>query len=188
MKPRTNTPTPTTKPTHPGNIPIEISNYLVLPLLLPPSPSPLLFSSPKPSSKPSTEISSSSSSSSSSATAQSLKNVYHYLYLQHHAPRLPHPDTSRSLYAANLPVDATEGGLRTLFAEQLGGMRVERVEFEGEDCWRGNGSGSSGDSGGGDSGLNGGNGVNNHERNGKELVLWFFDGCRACVSTCAHVK
>ncbi|KAL1640892.1 hypothetical protein SLS58_006508 [Diplodia intermedia] len=55
----------------------------------------------------------------------------HYLYIRPHAPRVPDENTSRSLYANNLPIDANESSLRTLFAKQLGGARIERVEIDG---------------------------------------------------------
>ncbi|KAK3115917.1 hypothetical protein LTR53_004248 [Teratosphaeriaceae sp. CCFEE 6253] len=55
----------------------------------------------------------------------------HYLYLRANAPRLPTEDTPRELFLVNVPVDATETHLRVLFAEQLGGGRVESVAFEG---------------------------------------------------------
>ncbi|OCK85527.1 hypothetical protein K432DRAFT_342902 [Lepidopterella palustris CBS 459.81] len=54
----------------------------------------------------------------------------HYLYIRPHAPKLPDPDSERSLFIANVPIDATEEGFRKLFAEQFDGGRVERVEFE----------------------------------------------------------
>lgn len=55
----------------------------------------------------------------------------HYLYVRQHAPRMEDADTPRSLFVANLPIDATEGSLRKLFGEQLGGAKVESVEFDG---------------------------------------------------------
>lgn len=55
----------------------------------------------------------------------------HYLYIRPHAPKLPDENTPRSLFASNLPIDATESSLRTLFAEQLGGARIQRVDIEG---------------------------------------------------------
>lgn len=54
----------------------------------------------------------------------------HYLYLRANAPKIPTADTPREVFVVNVPVDATEVHLRTLFAEQLGGARVERVTFE----------------------------------------------------------
>ncbi|KAI9870837.1 MAG: Ribosomal RNA-processing protein 7 [Pleopsidium flavum] len=54
----------------------------------------------------------------------------HYLYLRPHEPKIPTPDTPRSLFLVNVPFDATEIHIRHLFATQLGGGRVERVEFE----------------------------------------------------------
>jgi ribosomal RNA-processing protein 7 len=54
----------------------------------------------------------------------------HYAYIKPHAPSTFHPTAERSLFIANIPVDATESALRTLFATQLGGARVERVDFD----------------------------------------------------------
>jgi ribosomal RNA-processing protein 7 len=54
----------------------------------------------------------------------------HYLYLRSNAPKVPTDDTPRELFLVNVPVDATESHLRSLFADQLGGARVEGVEFE----------------------------------------------------------
>lgn len=56
----------------------------------------------------------------------------HYIYLKPHAPNLPSPSSSRSLFLANVPADSTPAHFRALFAlEQLGTARVEEVEFEG---------------------------------------------------------
>ncbi|KAI9825657.1 MAG: Ribosomal RNA-processing protein 7 [Thelocarpon impressellum] len=61
----------------------------------------------------------------------SLKTpAVHYLYLRRHGPKIPAPDDARTLFAVNVPVDATEYHFRALFAS-LGGGRVERVDFEG---------------------------------------------------------
>lgn len=54
----------------------------------------------------------------------------HYLYLRPHEPRLPDPDSPRSLFLVNIPIDTTETHLRHLFGTQLSAGRVERVEFE----------------------------------------------------------
>ncbi len=54
----------------------------------------------------------------------------HYLYIRANAPRIPTENTPRELFLVNVPVDATETHLRSLFAEQLGGARVEDVGFE----------------------------------------------------------
>ncbi|KAL4961219.1 putative ribosomal small subunit assembly protein [Aspergillus stella-maris] len=54
----------------------------------------------------------------------------HYLYLRPHEPRIPDPDTPRSLFLVNTPIDTTETHIRHLFGTQLGAGRVERVEFE----------------------------------------------------------
>lgn len=55
----------------------------------------------------------------------------HYLYLRPHEPKLPTEDAPRSLFLVNVPFDATELHMRHLFGTQLGGGRVERVDFEG---------------------------------------------------------
>jgi ribosomal RNA-processing protein 7 len=54
----------------------------------------------------------------------------HYAYIKPHTPSTFTPTAERSLFVANVPVDATESALRSLFATQLGGARVERVEFD----------------------------------------------------------
>lgn len=54
----------------------------------------------------------------------------HYLYLRPHDPRIPDPDSPRSLFLANIPIDTTETHLRHLFGTQLSAGRVERVSFE----------------------------------------------------------
>ena len=54
----------------------------------------------------------------------------HYLYLRPNAPRIPTDATPRELFLVNVPVDATVGNLRQLFADNLGGGRLEDVEFE----------------------------------------------------------
>lgn len=55
----------------------------------------------------------------------------HYLYLRPNAPKVPTADTPREVFLVNVPIDATELHMRSMFAEQLGGARVERIEFEG---------------------------------------------------------
>lgn len=59
------------------------------------------------------------------------KPTKHYLYLRANAPKVPTADTPRGLFLVNVPIDSTEAHLRSLFADQLGGARVEKVEFEG---------------------------------------------------------
>ncbi|PSN66635.1 hypothetical protein BS50DRAFT_370293 [Corynespora cassiicola Philippines] len=54
----------------------------------------------------------------------------HFLYVKQHEPSQPTASAERSLFVANVPVDATEGSIRALFADQLGGSRVEDVEFD----------------------------------------------------------
>lgn len=54
----------------------------------------------------------------------------HYLYLRPHEPRIPDPDSARSLFIVNVPIDTTELHLRHFFGTQLSAGRVERVDFE----------------------------------------------------------
>ncbi|EUC46006.1 hypothetical protein COCMIDRAFT_4850 [Bipolaris oryzae ATCC 44560] len=54
----------------------------------------------------------------------------HYMYIKPHTPTVPTPSSDRSLFIANLPIDASETSLRALFSENLGGSMVERVEFD----------------------------------------------------------
>ena len=54
----------------------------------------------------------------------------HYLYIRPHSPKLPDPDSSRSLFLVNIPVTTTETTLRHLFSTQLDAGRVERVDFQ----------------------------------------------------------
>src|SRR6266480_1801566 len=56
----------------------------------------------------------------------------HYLYLRPDAPKIPNPDTPRSLFVANVPIDADEVSFRSLFKELCGSI-VERVEFEADE-------------------------------------------------------
>ena len=58
------------------------------------------------------------------------KETTHYLYLRANAPRAPTEDTPRELFLVNVPTDATEFHVKGLFADQLGGARVEDVDFE----------------------------------------------------------
>jgi ribosomal RNA-processing protein 7 len=58
----------------------------------------------------------------------------HYLYLRPDSPKTADDrteDTPRSIFVANIPIDATESSFRRLFKD-LCGARVERVDFEGE--------------------------------------------------------
>jgi ribosomal RNA-processing protein 7 len=54
----------------------------------------------------------------------------HYLYIRPHEPRIPDPDSSRSLFIVNTPIDTTETHLRDLFGKQLAAGRVSSVQFE----------------------------------------------------------
>src|SRR5690348_95731 len=57
-------------------------------------------------------------------------STQHYLYIKPHAPSGYSATADRSLFVANSPIDASESSLRALFAAQLGGARVESVEFD----------------------------------------------------------
>lgn len=59
------------------------------------------------------------------------KECTHYTYLRANTPKVPTENTPREIFAVNVPVDATEKHIRSLFANQLGGVRVEGVAFEG---------------------------------------------------------
>lgn len=58
------------------------------------------------------------------------KETTHHLYIRANAPKVPTPDTPRELFLVNVPCDATETHIRSLFADQLGGARIENVAFE----------------------------------------------------------
>jgi ribosomal RNA-processing protein 7 len=53
----------------------------------------------------------------------------HYLYIRSHEPKLPDARSPRSLFVVNVPIDATEYHIRSLFS-RLGGGLVEDVTFE----------------------------------------------------------
>lgn len=54
----------------------------------------------------------------------------HYIYARPHEPKLPTPTISRELFLVNIPIDSTTTHIRSLFADQLGGARVEDVAFD----------------------------------------------------------
>ncbi|KAF2476031.1 uncharacterized protein BDR25DRAFT_331638 [Lindgomyces ingoldianus] len=56
--------------------------------------------------------------------------IKHCLYIKPHEPKTPSPDDAKSLFIANVPIDADEGSIRSLFQEHLGGAKVARVEFD----------------------------------------------------------
>ncbi|KAH9863927.1 hypothetical protein J1614_009860 [Plenodomus biglobosus] len=103
----------------PKSAPKTVSDFVILPLTL-----------PKLSGLPS-----------------SHSDAKHYLYVKQHAPSIPTADDERSLFLANVPIDASETTLRALFADQLGGAMVEHVEFDAlvpapalHKRWKGEGS------------------------------------------------
>ena len=57
----------------------------------------------------------------------------HYLYLKPHEPSVPTPESLRSLFLVNIPIDTTETHLKTLFSAQidLPAGRILDVQFEG---------------------------------------------------------
>ncbi|KAF2030506.1 hypothetical protein EK21DRAFT_65208 [Setomelanomma holmii] len=65
-----------------------------------------------------------------SGLPEQCKDPKHYIYVKPHMPSVPTITDERSLFVANVPIDATETNIRTLFADKLGGSRVERVEFD----------------------------------------------------------
>lgn len=65
------------------------------------------------------------------ASASFSQESTHYLYLRANTPKAPTENTPREVFAVNVPADTTEKHLRSLFANQLGGVRVESVAFEG---------------------------------------------------------
>lgn len=65
------------------------------------------------------------------------REATHHLYVRAHAPKVPTASTPRELFLVNVPADATEAHVRSLFASQLGGARVESVAFEGARVGRG---------------------------------------------------
>lgn len=58
----------------------------------------------------------------------------HFLYLAKHQPKIPTQSTSRSLFLANVPFDATDAHIKRLLSTQLDlpNGRIEDVNFEGE--------------------------------------------------------
>jgi ribosomal RNA-processing protein 7 len=60
----------------------------------------------------------------------SHEKTQHYLYVKPHEPSAYTATAERSLFLSNIPIDASETNIRALFAEQLGGARVESVEFD----------------------------------------------------------
>lgn len=58
------------------------------------------------------------------------RETTHYIYVRANAPRVPTVDTPRELFLVNVPVDSTGIHIKSLFSDQLGGGRVEDVEFE----------------------------------------------------------
>jgi hypothetical protein len=58
------------------------------------------------------------------------ESAIHFLYLRQHEPKVPTQDDARTLFAVNVPFDATEAHFRYLFSG-IGGGRVDKVKFLG---------------------------------------------------------
>ena len=58
------------------------------------------------------------------------RETTHFIYLRPHKPKYPDPESHRSLFLSNVPVDSTEIHIRSIFADQLQSGRVERVDFD----------------------------------------------------------
>ncbi|KAF2127944.1 hypothetical protein P153DRAFT_342940 [Dothidotthia symphoricarpi CBS 119687] len=95
-------PSPSQKPKKQKPTPTTVADFTILILTLPPLPS---------------------------LPAQH-QHAKHFLYAKPHAPSVPTPTAEKSLFVANVPVDATEANLRALFADHLGGSRVASVQFD----------------------------------------------------------
>ncbi|KAF2189210.1 hypothetical protein K469DRAFT_723961 [Zopfia rhizophila CBS 207.26] len=65
-----------------------------------------------------------------SPVASFPKPATHYVYVKPHTPSQTTETTGRSLFLANVPIDANEENIRNLFGEKLGGARVSSVEFD----------------------------------------------------------
>ncbi|KAH7138548.1 ribosomal RNA-processing protein 7-domain-containing protein [Dendryphion nanum] len=92
---------PTSTPKTESSTPSTVSDFAILPLTLPNVKLPAQIGTPE-----------------------------HYLYIKPHEPSQPTLSADRSLFIANVPVDAQENNIRELFITQLGGARVESVEFD----------------------------------------------------------
>jgi ribosomal RNA-processing protein 7 len=62
-------------------------------------------------------------------TPSSPTPATHYIYLRSDSPKNPTPDTPRSVFVSNVPVDSSEASFRALF-KQVNGALVDRVEFD----------------------------------------------------------
>lgn len=60
------------------------------------------------------------------------KETVHSIYVRQHAPKIPTPSDSRSLFLVNVPIDSTEQHIRAIFTSLLGAGRFEKVTFESE--------------------------------------------------------
>ncbi|KAI1925692.1 hypothetical protein LOZ65_002734 [Ophidiomyces ophidiicola] len=57
----------------------------------------------------------------------------HILYVRPHEPKIPDPNSNRSLFIANVPITSTEVHFKHLFGTQLSAGRVESVRFQDTD-------------------------------------------------------
>jgi ribosomal RNA-processing protein 7 len=65
-----------------------------------------------------------------SGLPEQYSSAKHYLYIKPHTPTHTTASAERSLFLANVPIDASESNIRSLFAEKLSGSRVESVDFD----------------------------------------------------------
>lgn len=61
------------------------------------------------------------------STLTSTSDVTHHLYIRQNTPKFPAEDDQRTLFVANVPIDATQAHFKALFAP-LGG-RTENIRF-----------------------------------------------------------
>jgi ribosomal RNA-processing protein 7 len=66
------------------------------------------------------------------ATSSYAVSPIHHIYVRPHAPKVPTPSDSRSLFLVNVPIDGTEAHIRAIFSSLLGAGRFESCTFENE--------------------------------------------------------
>ena len=62
-------------------------------------------------------------------SAAFAEETSHCIYIKHHEPNVPDPDSERSLFLGNIPITTTEAHLKHFFNVQLATGRVDRVNF-----------------------------------------------------------
>jgi ribosomal RNA-processing protein 7 len=56
----------------------------------------------------------------------------HHIFIRRHAPKIPTPSDSRSLFLVNVPIDSTEAHFRAVFTSLVGTGRFQSITFENE--------------------------------------------------------